>query len=343
MARTKFSEILDKTIIPGDVPDTQLNQAMRPIRQALLELKPNKLYRYRSVNPNNIDALKSDSVYTVTADRFNDPYDSLMQYDIDSIEKIIMATANADFMAALRDLIKSNSLHSEIPNFFPNGEFDQAFNNLLKTDLTNKNEINQRLIPMATNIIAFIRVVMPIAVQQIRNSVTYACFSEKVDSITMWSHYADYHKGFALGYDNQNLSFDALNKVSCGLFPVTYDNLRYDANSFVAWAIYNVFGIKMKQPDRLANIKVGLQKSTDWSYENEWRLICTVPLQERAEPDATPITICPNEIYYGLRISKEDKMLLHEIALDKKLLEYEMLIDNASNDYRMIIKPATFQ
>lgn len=343
MNRCEFSKILNDTLIPGDVSDTQLNQVMSPIRQALLELKPNKLYRYRSVNPNNIEALKSDSVYTVTADRFNDPYNSLIQYDIDSIEKIIKATANADFMAALRDLVKSNSLHSEIPNFFPNGEFDQAFNNLLKTDLTNKNEINQRLISMANNIIAFIRVIIPIAAQQIRNSVTYACFSEKVDSITMWSHYADYHKGFALGYNNQNLSFDALNKVSCGLFPITYDNVRYNANSFVAWAIYNVFGIKMKQPDRLANIKVGLQKSTDWSYENEWRLICTVPLQERAKPDATPITICPNEIYYGSRISQEDKMLLHEIALDKKLSEYEMSIDNASSDYRMIIKSATFQ
>ena len=30
-----------------------------------------------------------------------------------------MATANADFMAALRDLIKANSLPSEVPNFFP--------------------------------------------------------------------------------------------------------------------------------------------------------------------------------------------------------------------------------
>lgn len=99
----------------------------------------------------------------------------------------------------------------------------------------------------------------------------------------------------------------------------------------------------MKQPDRLANIKVGIQKYTDWSYENEWRLICTVPLQERAKPDATPITICQDEIYYGSRISQEDKMLLHEIALDKKLSEYEMSIDNASSDYRMIIKSATFQ
>ncbi len=342
MDRSKFSEILNKTIIPGDASNAQLNQAMCPIRQALLELKPNKLYRYRSVNPNNIDALKSDSVYTVTADRFNDPYDSLIQYDIDSIEKIIMATANADFMMALRDLIKTNSLPSEIPNFFPNGEFDYACTNLLNTDLTNKIEIEQKLTSVANAVTALMRIIIPLAVQQIRNSVTYACFSERVDSITMWSHYADYHKGFVLGYSNQNLSFEALNKISCGLFPVSYDNVRYNANSLLAWAIYNIFGINMKEPDRLANIKVGLQKSTDWRYENEWRLICTVPKQERDFPDATPVTICPDEIYYGTRMSKEDKIRLHEIAIDKGLSEYDMSIDNASSNYRMIIKPATF-
>ena len=82
-----------------------------------------------------------------------------------------MATANADFMAALRDLIKSNSLPSEVPNFFSNGEFNMAVSNLLKTDLTNKNEVTQGLISMANNIIALIRVIIPLAVQQIRNSV----------------------------------------------------------------------------------------------------------------------------------------------------------------------------
>ena len=40
MDRSKFSETLNKTLISGDVSDAQLNKAMRPIRQALLELKP---------------------------------------------------------------------------------------------------------------------------------------------------------------------------------------------------------------------------------------------------------------------------------------------------------------
>lgn len=342
MDKSDFSEILNKTIIPGDVSDVQLNRIMLPIRQSLLDLKPNKLYRYRSVNPDNIDALESDSVYTVTPDRFNDPYDSLIQYDIDSIEKIIKATASADFMIVLRDLLKTNSLPPEIPNFFPKREFKQAVNHLICTDLTNKTKINQELTSLADIIIAFISVIIPLAVSQIRNSVTYACFSEKVDSVTMWSHYADYHKGFALGYTNQTLSFNNLNKVNCGLFPIIYSNVRYNANSLLAWAIYNIFGIKMIEPDRFANIKLGLQKSTDWSYENEWRLICTVPQQERVKPDATPVTIYPNEIYYGARITMENKALLHSIAINKNLTEFDMVIDNASSNYQMLVRPPIF-
>lgn len=51
MNRCEFSTILNGTLIPDDVSDAQLNQVMSPIRQALLELKPNKLYRYRLSKP----------------------------------------------------------------------------------------------------------------------------------------------------------------------------------------------------------------------------------------------------------------------------------------------------
>ena len=159
----------------------------------------------------------------------------------------------------------------------------------------------------------------------------------------MWSHYANNHQGFALGYTKESLSFETLYEKKCGLFPVIYSDKRYDAtNNLFAWAIYNIMGIKMIEPDKLANIKVALHKSTDWSYEWEWRLICTLLPQERYKVDATPIEITPSEIYYGKRISPEDKMKLHTIAVEKDLNEYDMDIDNSSSTYQMIVKPATF-
>ena len=38
----------------------------------------------------------------------------------------------------------------------------------------------------------------------LRRSTFIACFSETVNSVTMWSHYAHSHKGFVLEYDLRN-------------------------------------------------------------------------------------------------------------------------------------------
>lgn len=343
MDRNDFSNILNSIVIPGNTPNEELPEIISPIRDAITQLLPNKLYRYRSVDEYNIDALKSDSVYTVTPDKFNDPYDSLIQYNFKQIDELIRATANAEFMIGLRDLLKSEKLNSHVPNYFPNGEFTEATANLINTDLSNKDDITKRLTSLASFILDFIEILAPKAIEAIRKSATYACLSEKIDSITMWSHYANNHHGFVLGYTKESLSFETLYAKKCGLFPVIYSDKRYDAtNNLFAWAIYNIMGIKMIDPDKLANIKVALHKSTDWSYEWEWRLICTFLPQERYKVDATPIEITPSEIYYGKLISPEDKMKLHTIAVEKGLNEYDMDIDNSSSKYQMIIKPATF-
>ncbi|WP_160289612.1 MULTISPECIES: DUF2971 domain-containing protein [Sanguibacteroides] len=344
MNRAEFSNILSSIIIPGDTSIASLPVLLAPINKAITELKPDKLFRYRTVNENNINSLKSDDVYTVTADMFNDPYDSLFQYDINQIESLIRNTANVEFVRIMQDMFqKTDSFISEINRYFPNGEFNVVKENLCKTDLSNSKEINNRLGNMAFGIIALINAIAPLVETQIRNAVTYACFSERVDSITMWSHYTNYHEGYALGYSKDELSFKQMNMLKCGLFPVIYSESRYNGSSLFAWAIYNVFGWQIIEPDKLATIKVGLNKSTDWSYENEWRLICTAPQQERSSPKVTPITIHPSEIYYGTRISKENKALLHSIAVDRNLAEFDMSIDNASDHYQMIVKPAVFQ
>lgn len=40
----------------------------------------------------------------------------------------------------------------------------------------------------------------------------------------MWSHYADYHKGFVLGYPCENLPSQDMKTNHCALFPVIYSD-----------------------------------------------------------------------------------------------------------------------
>ncbi len=297
MNRDNFAKVLKETIISGDVESEKLPELLYSIRQAVIEILPSKFFRYRTVNDNNIDALISDSVYTVTADMFNDPYDSLFQYNLDEISSIIMSTANVDFMRAMQTALQIDSVQKELTKFFPREEVIKVKENLLNTDLSsNTDHIETQLQSIASFITSFIKGIAPTVNTQIRNSVSYACFSENVNSITMWSHYADYHKGFVLGYTKESLSFNRLNTIQCGLFPVIYDSIRYNGNSLFAWAIYHVCGVPMIEPDKLANIKAGLYKSTDWSYEKEWRLIHTLPQSQREKTSISPVKIIPS--YY---------------------------------------------
>ena len=87
MDREEFAKRLHSSVIPAGTSETEMKKIMFPISEAIFEMMPNSLFRYRPLNndlKNNkrqIDALKNDAIYAVTADRFNDPYDTLLRYD----------------------------------------------------------------------------------------------------------------------------------------------------------------------------------------------------------------------------------------------------------------------
>jgi hypothetical protein len=94
------------------------------------------------------------------------------------------------------------------------------------------------------------------------------------DNELMWSHYADSHKGFVLGFDGDHQFFkrDNPRKIT-GLRPVKYSSTRIippDAG-FV--------------PSDLAEV-LFFTKSTDWSYEEEVRVMADL-----ANADIKPTTL----------------------------------------------------
>lgn len=91
------------------------------------------------------------------------------------------------------------------------------------------------------------------------------CFSEAYNLSIMWSHYADNHRGFCIGYD-----FISDTRTRTGgkgvplypnIWPVIYQHQRVD------------FGELCKQGKIGSVTNAALFKSLDWKYEKEWRLI----------------------------------------------------------------------
>lgn len=144
-----------------------------------------------------------------------------------------------------------------------------------------------------------------------------ACLSEDNDSILMWSHYANNHKGVCIEYDFQEL----IEKFKCDLFPIIYVKRR-----------------KKYTPYDLINSSLTFQKSVFlkadvWSYEKEWRILkCFQNDIMQFGKD----TFKPKAIYLGYKIDEESKERLINICKDNNLECWQMQLDEC--EYKLSSK-----
>jgi hypothetical protein len=123
-----------------------------------------------------------------------------------------------------------------------------------------------------------------------------SCFSSRLDSIVMWSHYAANHTGYCVEYNLKELSNDDIRK-RC-LFPVIYSDKLPDMSK------------QLKDNNPLSMFLPALYKSNDWKYEQEWRLIFSNSiLPININQYIFPEPVC---IYLGAKMGDvEDKFIKH--------------------------------
>lgn len=123
--------------------------------------------------------------------------------------------------------------------------------------------------------------------KKLQSMVFVACFSERNNSMLMWSHYAEQHTGLCVGYR----LYDLIEKYN--IFPVIYSN-------------------QMPQISDIRNAEEGtlyqsiLTKCEDWSYEQEWRIIDIDKSKEGCSGKLISFEK-PLSIYMGVRQGKTEK------------------------------------
>lgn len=335
MNRSEFAKILNSIIIPQGTSVEEINRMVRPISEAVFQMMPRSLFRYRACNDRSIDAFEKDIIYAETADKYNDPYDTLVKCDTDGIKAFLRQVLSVETLVNLKAyMAQGNSMPEEIVHSNPNVLWDQIRDNLL--EIEDVSSLEEKIEETLQQVSTSIDILLPIIAESAKRFSTYACFCESVDNMLMWSHYADSHRGFALEYDfRQTLSSPIENTV---LLPVVYSEDRLDVSAFMMWAFLWVNGTHISNPDTMAHIKVALNKSISWAYEKEWRMINALP-RNPFDQKATAIEYKPVAIYYGSKMPLDVKMRLHEIANRKGLQEYSMAVDYYSPKYDMITRP----
>jgi len=249
---------------------------------------PPKLYKFQTFNKYSIQNLKRGQIWFSKPEKLNDPFDCAIPFILDWTDK--------DFETFYLQLQGKDNFATPTKSFYvTDGKPNQKFQ-----DITRKtHEYYMRL-----------KIINQIS------GMGISCFTENLDNILMWSHYADSHKAFCIEFDTNYSPFLDAEK----LHQVIYSN-KYPSLSPVAFF-----------QGGYMPIDILITKSIWWKYENEWRQIIDIGNMP-VEYDPRALTA----IYFGC--SMPDKQMRQIAAILAKSATPLFKMQRSHKDYGLVPIP----
>lgn len=243
-----------------------------------------KLYKYCSIKA-GLEIIRKSRVLLSNPSDFNDPFDSIFDIDEKEIEKAKELVLNYEIFKGLYSAFHdgnfklANSAQKVLVNGIRN-EFEICKKLLIKTQkfepvpLLNSNlkrlsNLNPALKPKLKKIYQKFDEEVVDPVKMVAGQAYISCFSKIPDSILMWSHYANSHKGICIEIEENRKDFK----------DVIYSKQRakFDINDVIKRILAsNFLGTKFDGSDDEYNYKMlrpFFTKSEDWKYEDEVRCL----------------------------------------------------------------------
>lgn len=164
---------------------------------------------------------------------------------------------------------------------------------------------------------------------KLRSETGVSCFSESQDSLLMWAHYANNHRGMCVEYNlleiNDLLKFAPV--------PVIYSGERTCFDSFNPQSV---------EKDSLKLLIYSItSKSQEWRYEKEWRIIrdskaCGAAWNKETK-GALLDMIHPSSITLGCMAQPEFEKKVKDYCVANRITLYKMEKDEFQ--YRLNKKP----
>lgn len=232
-----------------------------------------------------LKTLKNDEIWLSNPIHFNDPFDCILNIGQENIEKQILSFLEKQ---------TNNPVFQEMSK-----SFEENVDLKMKSDANNK-RIRKEF-------------------EKIRKCLFVSCFtSEKnLNKSLMWSHYANSHKGFCIGYDKEQLlKYDEI------FMPVFY---KTEVDRPIWLHFLECMNLNEFQ------LISAYTKSKEWKYEDEWRLLVT-DKSKNGTSGFIKKFIPAKSVYIGCRASKELREQLIAICKKKGIAVYQMKIKANSFD-----------
>jgi len=277
---------------------------------------PKRIYKYRRDCSDSRRNLETDTVWLSSPDSCNDPYDCWIRLSKDDL----LATLSKRLVDAL---VTGNKLQGvvsaeQIENAKRNHNPLKTIADHISESSSAKGNLKQMVEFCSTRARGIVDGAAS-TIQQWRKLTKVCSFSAINDSLLMWGHYADNHRGFCLEYDLERLGAD--HPLRETLYPVIYSNEIYD---LTPWALTLV------SPDRLGfntelPILCVIHKCDEWKYEEEWRKVSITPTVEADHNLQVPT---PTRVFLGSKMEKANVKELLAICVHKKIEVWQMRLAN---------------
>lgn len=308
-------------------------------------MEESKLYKYTSVET-AIRIINTEKILLNSPDNFNDPFDSEIYIEEYERYKALDLFINFYFQYLLKeDKLKFNFkeehknkakyLKIKIKNKIKKrNEFEYINDVDSLIELLNDDDYKKISKELRNKYDEEIKKVQ----RHSREEMLITCFSERNNSILMWSHYGNLHKGVCLEFEND------INP----LYIVNYSNEKPKFNIELATKIVIDAKLKHKKPSLNDNLRENIislfkTKSKDWEYEKEVRFITNVDEVRKGlsifayqnVSDGKYYCNCTvKKIYIGVKANGEQLNRLIQMALNRNIPIVYMKEDE--KDYSII-------
>ena len=304
--------------------------AAHPLIDKAFDIKqqhmPKQIYKYFRDCGYTRDNLKTDTVWLCSPDAYNDPYDCAFTISEDIVVEAAIRTVFEPRVATynLQDVISAGEIEKAKRNKKPLLAIAEYISMLIgkmpERNLKQMDELASSVLPeLINNIVSFLPRMQ---------TVTKVCsFSAIHDSIIMWSHYADNHKGFCVEYEIKPL----MDGHACwqNLYKVIYSSKLYD---LTRWAELMI-GPDQDQSNSIYPLLATIHKFDGWKYEEEWRLVL---LDSKPNDDRNYNVPTPIRVFLGSKMETSSKEELRAICENTNIEVWEM--HRVSNSFELAAK-----
>jgi hypothetical protein len=191
---------------------------------------PSRVYKYRKNNNYALEGLEADTVWLSSPGAYNDPYDCSIRISEDRF----MAGLEKNLIDSFLELFKDRTtLGSDEVNAAKESPYPlrtaaaliaKSLDDPSTGDPLQLAEVTRKIFSMFFN-----EWIASIGGAH-KETLKVCSFSSVKDSIIMWGHYSENHKGFCLEYDISQLPPSELSRRL--LFPVIYSEKLFDATRY---------------------------------------------------------------------------------------------------------------